>query len=236
MGGILTSDIHRTYRVDGKSLEKIRHGVRLELGYAYAERNKDPFNMPDYASSFEEQNGITYAFINTLMTKWINEKTGPEYREMMRLKVSQTYRLDPDRYVVLPHKTNNHRFSPVDIEWDFRPIPYVSMRSRSMYDINDGEWIRSNNDLVLTTSRGDSASVGYHYTKGLIEEINLSLRARLTRAFDAEFILKRNELASRTVEQTYVINYYHQCWGLRVGYSDSADDRRVFASFNLYGF
>ena len=236
VGGVLTSDIQRTYQVGGKSLEKIRHGMRLELGYAYADSNTDAAKMPDYASSFEEQHGITYALINTLMTKWINEKTGAEYREMMRLKISQTYRIDPDRYMASLYNNNNRHLSPIDIEWDFKPIPYVSVRNRSMYDIDSGNWLRSNSDLVLTTSRGDSASIGYHYTKDLIEEINLSLRARLTQAFDMEIIIKRNELASRTVEQAYIINYYQQCWGLRLGYSDTADDRRIFTSFNLYGF
>ena len=237
VGGVLTSDIQRTYHIGGKSLEKIRHGIRLELGYAYADSNTDLVNMPDYAPSFEGQNGITYALINTLMTKWINDKTGAEYREMMRLKISQTYRVDPDQYQYMASSyNNNHHLSPIDIEWDFKPISYVTIRNRSMYDTNSGNWLRSNSDLVLTTPRGDSASIGYHYTRDLIEEINLSLRARITQAFGVEAIIKRNELASRTVEQTYVINYYQQCWGLRIGYSDTADDRRVFMSLNLYGF
>lgn len=237
VGGLLTSDIQRTYHIGGKSLEKIRHGIRTELGYTYADSNKDWINTPDYASLFEEQNGITYALINTLMAKWITEKTGTEYREMMRLKVYQTYRLDPDRYNMAssPYNNDNH-LSPVGIEWDFRPLPYVTLRNRSMYDIDGGDWLRSNSDLVLTTPRGDSASIGYHYTKDLIEEINLSLRARITQAFDMEVVIKRNELSSRTVEQSYAINYYQQCWGLRIGYSDTADDRRIFTSLNLYGF
>jgi hypothetical protein len=154
----------------------------------------------------------------------------------MRLKISQTYRLDPDRYMLSPHSRDNRHLGPVGIEWDFSPIPHVGLRSRSMYDVNNNDWVRSNNDLFLTTSRGDSASIGYHYTKGLIEEINLSIRARITRSLDMEVILKRNELASRTVEQTYAVDYRRQCWGLRVGYSDTADDRRVFASLQLYGF
>ncbi|MDR2860985.1 MAG: LPS assembly protein LptD [Syntrophobacterales bacterium] len=235
VGGILTSDIQRTYRVGGKSLDKIRHGIRLELDYTYGDNNTDVFNTPDYASSFARQNGITYALINTLMTKWVNEKTGPEYREMMRLKVSQTYRLDPDRYTLSSINTNNSHLGPVEMEWDFRPLPYVTVRNRSIYDIDSRNWLRSNSDLVLTTSRGDSASIGYHYTKGLIEEVNLALRARLTRAFDVEAVLKRNELSSRTVEQTYAVNYYHQCWGIKLGYSETADDHRFFVSLNLYG-
>jgi len=235
VGGIFTSDVYRTYHIGGKSLDKIRHGIRMEVGYAYADSNTDTVKMPDYASSFEEQNGITYAVINTLMTKWINEKTGvASYQEMMRLKVSQTYRLEPGQYAPTAPR-NNPRFSPVDIEWDFRPMPYVSLKSRSLVDTGNGNWIRSNNDLRITTPRGDSASIGYHYTNDLIKNINLSLRARLSRDFDAEVIFDRNERRSRTVEQTYVINYRHQCWGLRVGFSETADNRSIFASVNLYG-
>ncbi len=235
-GGMVTSEIHRIYVLQGKFVEKIRHGIRAEVGYDYSPHVKQS-DMPDYVEVMDKQNRLTYALINTVMAKMKAGLEGPRYREIMRLKLSQTYDIDrewPDWDDDIGAKKRN--FGTVDMEMDLNPLSYLSLKSRSRFDVHDGSWLRSNNDLVLTTPRGDRVSLGYHYTRDLIEAINLSLRAKINREIDLEVTLKQNELAKRTVEQTYAVNYQRQCWGIKVGYSDSADDRQIFASLNLFGF
>jgi hypothetical protein len=153
----------------------------------------------------------------------------------MRLKLSQTYDIDGKVPYWEDNNAKEQHFGTMDTELDVNPLPNVSLKSRSRYDVNDGSWLRSNNDLVMTSPKGHEASVGYHYTRDLIEEINLSLKAKINRDIDLEMTLKRNERDGRTVEQTYAVNYQRQCWGVKVGISDSADDRQIFASLNLFG-
>jgi LPS-assembly protein len=260
-GGIVTSEIQRIYQVNSKSVQKIRHGIRTEVGYTYSPNVKQndipdyarshllkldnrpnikPEDMPDYLArlgELDEQNGVTYALINTLMVKMNDGIEGPRYRELMRLKLSQTYDIDGKvPYWDDDNNAKDRHFGTVDMELDVTPLPYLSLKSRSRYDVNDGSWLRTNNDLTVTTPRGDEASLGYHYTRGLIEEINVSLKAKINKDIEVSLTLKENVMASRTVEQTYAVTYQRQCWGFKVGYSDSADDQQIFASLSLLGF
>jgi LPS-assembly protein len=238
-GGLVTSDIQRIYQVHGKSVEKIRHGIRAEVGYAYSP-DVDQEDVPDYVARVSEQNGLTYALINTVMVKMNKGQDGPSYREIMRLKLSQTYHFDgltpntEDPNTEDPNTKDQH-FGTVDMELDLTPLSYLSLRSRSSYDVNDGSWLRTNNDLTLTTPRGDAASLGYHYTRSLIEEINVSLKAKINKDIEVSLTISKNLLASRTVEQTFALTYQRQCWGLMVGYSKSPDDQQIFAALSLLG-
>lgn len=234
VGGMFTSDVERVYQINGKHVEKLRHGIRAELGYAYSP-DVDQKDIPDYMDMIDEQNGLTYALTNTLMVKMNEGANGPRYREIMRLKLSQTYDFNGIRPDVSEERDHDRHFGNVDVALDFKPLPYFSVRSRSRYDVHDGSWLRTNNDMTVTTPRGDRVSLGYHYTRSLIEEINVTAMARINRNIDLEMILKQNELAGRTVEQTYIVNYHRQCWGVRFGWSESADDREIFATLDLFG-
>ena len=234
VGGMFTSDVQRIYQFNGKQVEKIRHGIRAELGYTYSP-DVDQKDIPDYMEMMDEQNGLTYALTNTLMVRMKEGTAGPRYREIMRLKLSQTYDFNGIGGDTWEENDNDRHFGNVDIAFDFTPLSYLSMRSRSRYDVNDGSWLRTNNDVTVTTPRGDRISLGYHYTRSLIEEINIEIMAKINKDIDLEITLKQNELAGRTVEQIYAINYHRQCWGVRVGVSDSADDRQIFATLDLFG-
>ena len=101
--------------------------------------------------------------------------------------------------------------------------------------MNDGSWLRSNNDLILSTPRGDTVSLGYHYTKSLIEQINVSLMAKINKEITVSFTLKENVLESRTVEQTYAVTYQRQCWGVTAGLTKSHDDQQIYVALSLFG-
>lgn len=236
-GGLVTSDMHRIYKVNGKSVEKIRHGIRTEVGYAYSPHVEQE-DIPNYIDRVSEQNGLTYALINTIMVKLNKGKdSGPTYREIMRLKLSQTYDIEGINQDGEDEDENvkDRHFGTVNMELDLTPLSYLSLRSRSSYDVNDGSWLRTNSDLTLYAPRGDSASLGYHYTRDLIEEINVSLKAIINKNIDVSVTVKKNLLATRTVEQTYALNYQRQCWGFTIGYTKSPDDQEIFAALSLLG-
>lgn len=233
-GGLVTSDIQRIYQVHGKSVEKIRHGIRAEVGYAYSP-NVDQEDVPDYVARLDEQNGLTYALINTLIVKRNQGKEGPSYLEIMRLKLSQTYHFDGMKLDTEYPDTKDQHFGTVDMELDLNPCSYLSLRSRSSYEVNDGFWLRTNNDLTLSVSQNNRVSLGYHYTKDLIEQINVSLKAKINKDIDVSLTLKENLLENRSVEQTYALTYQRQCWGVTIGYSQSPDDKQIFAALSLLG-
>lgn len=233
-GGLVTSEIQRIYHVNGKSVQKIRHGIRAEVGYSYTPHVSQK-DMPDYIDWVSERNGFSYALINTLMVRMADGTEGPRYREILRLKLAQTFDINGVRQAWEDSDAKERHFGTADIEVDFTPLSFLAFKSRSYYDVNGGSWLRTNNDLTLFTSRGDTVSLGYHYTRSLIEEINVSLMAKINKEISVSFILKDNVLASRTVEQTYALTYQKQCWGMTVGFTKSHEDQQIFATLSLFG-
>lgn len=233
-GGLVTSEIQRIYHVNGKSVQKLRHGIRAEVGYSYTPHVSQD-DMPNYIDWIGEQNGFSYALINTLMVKMSEGTEGPRYREILRLKLAQTYDINGVRWNWEDPDAKERHFGTTDIELDFTPLSFLAFKSRSYYDVNDGSWLRSNNDLILSTPRGDTVSLGYHYTKSLIEQINVSLMAKINKEITVSFTLKENVLESRTVEQTYAVTYQRQCWGVTAGLTKSHDDQQIYVALSLFG-
>ena len=158
------------------------------------------------------------------------------YREMMRFKLSQTYDIKEARRDVAASEKENRPFGDVALELDLAPYPFLSLAARNIYNVNSGASMQSNYDLTVSDQRGDALSAGYRYTRDRLEEINLALKASLTSSLDAQYILKRNQLAGKIVEATYGLKYRKQCWDIEFRLSDSADDRTVMVYVSLSGF
>jgi len=231
-----SSEAHRVFDVNLGSIDKIRHGIKPEVTYSYIPNVKQD-NMPDFVSPVTETNAVTYALTNTVIarTKETKEKKPDKfsYLEFLRFKISQTF--DLLEYRSSKAEAERRPFSPVSLEFDLSPVKYVRVRSQAAYDTNDGEWKTVNHDLTVTDERGDSATLGYRYTQDALQEINLNLKARVTKSFDFKYIQRRNEFDHKDLEKTFALDYRKQCWGVEFSYSDLDNDRRLMATFSLYG-
>jgi LPS-assembly protein len=234
LGTTLSTEMTRIFDVKGGEVEKIRHGIRPEITYTYIpDASQD--RAPDFLDRVPAQNSMTYGVTNTLLARMRAKDGKISYREMMRFKLSQTYDILEARRDVPITGQNNQPFRDVDLELDLAPLRYLSLAARNKFDVNSGAWRQSNYDLSLSDQRGDSASAGYRYTRDVLEEINLSLKAVLTSSLSAIYVLRRNQLDGRNVESTYGLQYRKQCWNVEFNVSDRVDDRTVMVFFSLYG-
>jgi len=234
LGTTLSTEMHRIFDVQGAEVEKIRHGIRPELTYTFIpDASQD--HAPDFLERIPAQHSLTYGVTNTLLARMRAKDGKVRYREMMRFKIGQTYDILEGRRDVAGAGKDNRPFRDVDLELDLAPLPYLSLSARNKFDVNSGNWRQSNYDLTLSDHRGDSASVGYRYTRDTLEEINLSLKAVLTSSLGATYLLKQNQFDRRTVESTYGVQYRKQCWNVELNVSDREDDRAVMVVFSLYG-
>ena len=121
------------------------------------------------------------------------------------------------------------------MELNVDPFTFLSISARNKLNVNNGEWWKTDYDLILRDERGDSAHLQYRYTQDLVKEINLRLNAKLTNDLDAQVVFKRNELEDKDLERSLLLKYHRQCWSVDLGYADEDDDRRFLMSFSLYG-
>jgi LPS-assembly protein len=172
-------------------------------------------------------------------------KTGKTtYQEWVRLKLAQTFDIIEAKRTVETGTKGNRPFSVVDMELDLTPISYLTFAARNKLDVNTGGWTQTNYDLSLNDARGDTATVGYRYTKDTLEEVNLTLKAMITPSLDVMYIQRRNRLDNKDVERTYSVQYRRQCWEIKVSFSDNVtylangveEPDRVYAvKLTLYG-
>lgn len=234
LGTTLSTEMSRVFDVKGAGMEKIRHGIRPEITYTYipdASQN----HAPDFLDRIPAQHSLTYGVTNTLLARMQAKDGKISYREMMRFKLAQTYDIREARRDPTVAGRDNRPFGDVDLELDLAPLSGFSLAARNKFDVNMGTWRQSNYDLTLSDHRGYSASAGYRYTRDLLEEINLSLKAALTSSIGATYVLRQNLLDRKTVESTYGLQYRKQCWNVEFNLSDREHDRTVMVVFSLSG-
>ena len=254
-----STEVFRVLDVGWGEVEKVRHAVKPEVTYSYIP-SAGPSIRPDFVlpvatttvggvnANVDSQNSITYALTNTLISRLRDEKGNAVYREILRVKLSQTYNITtPTIYVtpptlLVPTTTPNvlpadptKPFRPVDLEVDINPYRYLAFMTRAAYDVNTTSWAQINQDITLSDARGDSLSAVYRYTKNSIESIGLTGRARVTNSFDVFAGFRRDEFSDASLEKTVGIEYRHQCWSVQMSYSDLVDDRTFMVLFSLSG-
>jgi LPS-assembly protein len=234
IGATATTEIHRIFDVGGQDVDKIRHGIRPELTYAYVP-NVSQTDLPDFVGATSEQNTLTYSLTNTLLAK-LNEKDGGKsYLEFLRFKLAQTFDFKEARRGDVDPPKDRRPFSNVDMELDVKPFQYFSFMARNTYSVNSGEWLQSSYDLNISDWRGDSATVGYRYSPAAVKEVDLSLKAVVTKSVDLIYVSRKNQLDDIILETTYGVKYREQCWSVEVYISETQNDKAYMVGFSLLG-
>lgn len=234
LGAAMSSEVHRIFSVGGKTVDKIRHGIRPEISYIYTPYEFQD-DAPDFVTRVAEQHTITYGVTNTLMAKLKEPNGKSSYREFLYFKLFQTFDIRESRRDVQDPGPARRPFSVVNLELDVLPHPLVSFSARNQYSVNSGDWTQTNYDLGLSDRRGDSVVLGYRYTMNAIAEINVALRAVVTERLEANYLIRQNKFDNKIVEETYGGKYKKQCWSVDVAYSNTPNDRRFTVMFVLFG-
>jgi LPS-assembly protein len=233
----LRTEIHRIFDVNSGPVQKIRHGIVPEVTYTYVP-DVNQTSAPDFLTIINGQNTIMYALTNSFVAKVLGTDGKPSYREFLRLKLAQTYDIKEATRDVSGSGTDRRPFSDVDLEVDFLPFQYLSFLARNKYSVNNMTFTQANYDLSLHDSRGDSATLTYRYTQdgynqtiydasgysryaqSGIEEIDLTLKAAVTKTTDLIYLQRRDQFNQVDVEKTLSLKYHKQCWDVQIGYSE----------------
>jgi len=255
-----STEAFRVFDVGWGKVEKVRHAVKPEITYNYIPA-VSPAVRPDFvlplssttvggvAASVDAQNSITYALTNTLISRSRDEKGDVSYREIFRLKLSETYNItSPTIYVtpptlVIPTIPPNQLpadptkpFMPIDLEADINPYQYLGFANKSAYDVNTTSWVQIQQDIALKDNRGDSLAFVYRYTKNSVESYGILGRIQATNYLDFFGGIRENLFDRTTLEKTIGVEFRRQCWAVEVSYSDLVNDRTFMVLFSLSGF
>ena len=195
----------------GDRVQKVRHAIKPEVTYNYIP-SAGPSLRPDFvlpvgnttvggvAANVDAENSITYALTNTLMSRLRDDKGNVSYREVFRLKLSQTYNITTptiyrdspvlDDSADAPTRCRRIRQNPSDLSISRLTsirYKYLGFMTRTSYDVNTTSWAQINQDIALERHPGrqpvfrlplheEFRRVGWHLRESPGHEFARSLR------------------------------------------------------------
>ncbi len=237
----LSTHLQRVFSFQRWGFDSLRHSIEPEVSYLYVpDVEQEDLPWFDRYDRLERQNRIEYALINRVTAKAVNVAGPPSYRDILRLRLSQSYNVDEARDDAIDDK---EPFSDWRVELDLRPT------EKSFVEV-DGR-ITAHNALVfnqldieagLDDNAGNRLAAGYAYRRELADAPELSadyLKAVLDTALLKPVYLhleERYDFEDEGSLETLVgLEYRSGCWSLILSFRDRPDDEQVMVNFVLAG-
>lgn len=239
----LSSQVEKVFEVKRWGIDRLRHRIEPEVKYLHVvDAGQDDlpfFELPGQIAASER---VEYALINRFTARKVRDDGSPFYREILKLRLSQSYVLDGDANLLTP-AVEEDTFSPLRIELDARPtdLSYFSLDGNLAVD--DGRsFSRLEIAAGLEDLNGNRFEAGYHYLRQA--DLEPDLRADYARAVLETSLLKpvhlrleeRYDVArGRTLETVVGVEYRARCWSVLVAFRDRLEDQSVTVNFMLAG-
>ena len=237
----LTTTFVKTSTVDeeqaGEGLKKLRHTIRPKIVYTYIpEQVQDDLPTFDGVDRIAQRNDFTYS-INSILTGKFIDDGNLSYRDYIYLDLSQSYNVNEATRKLISQTDKRRPFSDVTGEIRIMPIRWTSITSKGKYDPYEGLMKEYDSSLGLWDKRGDRVDVSYRYTRSPAptEYLDLSIRFKLIQSVDLTYTKRYAYSDKHPIEDTYGLEYHHQCWGAQLTYTERLEEKIVFLSFNLLG-
>ena len=236
----------------------IKHTVRPQVRYDYIPE-KDQSRLPDYDSvdRIAAQNEITYSLTNLFTLRkdrlvasaagnGIRTKRTKSYRELVDLKLEQSYDINEARRSDNLETYPRRPFSDIRLESEITPFPWISLRNTTWYSpyVND----ITEHQHMLDLSRGPlSAFYGYDFLRKMERDIRRKNQEKLSIArygaslkpdpgWQLSYSEERDVESSQLIEREAHLGYLDQCWKLGLTYTEEPDETRVSLTIGLRPF
>jgi len=234
----MSSSFSRVYDLGGEGLRKLRHEMIPELTYKLTTQ-QDQSRLPfyDYRDSIAHQNILAYSLTSFLGGKFINGET-TEYRELMRLKLSQGYSFDGSRQDLLTMVDTQRPWSDVLLETDAWLHPQARLTFDARYNVYGNYLSSAAPGVQFDDKRGTAAGVSYHMAHNEVEYLEGRLATRFFKPWGLSYVTRFSFDRQSFLDSLYTIDYRHQCWSISLSYLDrrvTNPGQSFTFSFNLMG-
>jgi LPS-assembly protein len=242
----LATRLVKNFDVDSWGIERLQHSVEPKVTYTYTpDEFQDDLPLFDLHDRIEalNRNAISYALANRLTARSTASDGSSAYRDVLNLRLSQSYDIDEDRN---NRSGENQPFSPVRVELDFWPTSKISMDLDSQVAVYGDTGLQS---LTIGSSArddiGNAVMVNYSYKDenfaGVATDfVQLQLDTPILKPIYTRFEERYDFRENRELEKVLGLEYRSQCWSLLFTYrnryrEDQEDDQEFMISFVLAG-
>jgi LPS-assembly protein len=234
----ISTSFSKVYDIGGETLKKLRHEIMPELVYKLTPQ-QDQSRLPqyNYLDRITHQNILYYSLTSFLGGKFRNGETS-EYRDLMRLKISQGYSIDGGRQDLLTMVDTQRPWSDVILESDTWLHPQARLLLDARYNVY-GNYISSAAPGVqFDDKRGTTAGVSYRMAHHEVEYLEGRLATKIFKPWIFSYATRYSFDRQNFIESVYSTEYRHQCWSILVSFFDrrvTSPGQSVTVSFNLMG-
>jgi LPS-assembly protein len=225
-------------------ISRLRHRIEPALEYTYVEtRNQTDLPFFDYDDRTPGGNLLSWSF-TSVHTARMATAGAPEYRDLLKLRLSQGYQLSGERRDLLNAADAGRLFTDVRLELVAAPAPWVSVETDSRFSSYNGNVTQSSIMASVHDDQGKShghglrrneAAIGYRRIEGNLDYLEGRLALNLLNPFMFTYSGRYSFDRQDFLEETYTLEYRHQCWSITFSYRDRHNDQGFFVNFNLAG-
>jgi LPS-assembly protein len=223
----LTTTFTRFFDVQWTGVEKLMHTIRPKLTYTYVpSERQDDLPEFDIVDRIEPLNLFTYSLNMTLTGRFA--ESGKRH-EFLYFDLSQSYDIREAR------ADNDRPFSDVTAELILRPWTGALVTGRGRYDVHDRRFENYDTSLGLKDGRGNELGLTYRFIRNSTEYLEAKAGLRVSKSFLLTYRNRYSFDDDKSIENSYGVEYFHQCWGAQLTYSDRLEENLILLTLKLKG-
>ncbi|TLM66080.1 MAG: LPS-assembly protein LptD [Deltaproteobacteria bacterium] len=235
----------RVYPFTGFGFEKLRHSIEPQVTYRYIPDSSQA-RLPyyDVYDRIGPANRIEYALVNRLTGRAADAAGAPSYRELLNLRLSQSYDIAVERDDDL---ADPQPFSELRIEAEARPTAETALSLDALAPVyGDQRFSRLTASARYSGRYGNTAALHYTYLSSSYSDdptdyLDLRLATSLLAPVYAEFRERYDFREGQSLESLLNLEYRSRCWSLflslrnRSSKDGGSDNNEIMAGFALSG-
>lgn len=234
----ISSSVSKVYDIGGEALKKLRHELIPEITYKLAPQ-QDQSRLPhyDYTDRIAHQNILYYSLTSFLGGKFRSGET-TEYRDLMRLKLSQGYSIAGGRQDQLTMVDIQRPWTDIMLESETWVHPQARLMFDARYNVYGNYLSSAAPGVQVDDKRGTTAGISYRKAHHEIEYLEGRLATRIFKPWTFSYASRYSFDRQNFLESVYSAEYRHQCWSIIFSYLDrrATNPSQSFNfSFNLLG-
>lgn len=235
-GAQISSSFSRLYDVSLLDLQRVRHELVPSLSYLYI-GNVDQSTVPvfDQLDHLDAQQTVTFSLASHLGGRVAKREGAAEYRNLMTLRLLQSYTFSGTRPNLLTLTDDSRRWSNLVLESETWVNRTIRLLADARYSYYDHRLASAAGGVEYNDLRGNTARLSYRHMEQQLDYLEAGATIAITNPVYINYTTRYSFDKKDFLESYYTVEYRHQCWSVIAGYRERPNDRAWTVNFNLAG-
>ena len=214
---------------------RFRHLVVPELNYSLIEQ-KSLQDIPFFDYDDRPVGGqLLTLSLNNLITGRSVKGDAVDYRDLLRLSVSQGYQLSGGRRDLLVLVDDGRLFTDTAVKAELLPFPDWRFFTDARISPYNGTMTNAALGAEVGNPKGTRASFDYHHAEATLDYIEGKAAYADLKPYIFSASARYSFDRPGFLETLYAVEYKHQCWSLLFSYRDRIDNKDFSLTLTLSG-